>query len=327
MSTGRNPVEVPAEAVRDRREPRPSTAIANLRRICEQELEGQYELEIIDVLEHPQLAEDERILATPTLIKQLPPPLRRVIGDLSDTEKVLLGLEVQPDARVRRTRRGRRMTEPRERLRRSRSSPTGIASFDIIAKGGLPQNRTTLDLRHRRAAARRSSPCSSSPRASQRGEPGVFVTFEESAARHPPEHARASAGTSRSGSAKASWAFVDASPDPDDRDRREPAASTSARCSRASSTRSRKVGAERVAVDSLGAVFSQFSDQSIVRRELFRIASALKAHGRHRGAHRRAHRGLRPDRALRRRGVHRRQRDDPAQRARGREAAGARSRS
>lgn len=71
-------------------------AIANLRRICEQELGGQYELEVIDVLEHPQLAEDEKILATPTLIKQLPPPLRRVIGDLSDKDKVLLGLEVRP---------------------------------------------------------------------------------------------------------------------------------------------------------------------------------------------------------------------------------------
>jgi circadian clock protein KaiB len=76
--------------------PRAEVAIANLRRICEQELRGQYRLEIIDVLEHPQIAEEERILATPTLIKQLPPPLRRVIGDLSDTEKVLLGLEVRP---------------------------------------------------------------------------------------------------------------------------------------------------------------------------------------------------------------------------------------
>jgi circadian clock protein KaiB len=76
--------------------PRSETAIANLRRICEQELDDQYELEIIDVLEHPQLAEDEKILATPTLIKQLPPPLRRVIGDLSDKDKVLLGLEVRP---------------------------------------------------------------------------------------------------------------------------------------------------------------------------------------------------------------------------------------
>jgi circadian clock protein KaiB len=75
---------------------RTGVAIANLRRICEQELAGQYELEIIDVLEFPDLAEDEKILATPTLIKSLPLPLRRVIGDLSDKEKVLLGLEVQP---------------------------------------------------------------------------------------------------------------------------------------------------------------------------------------------------------------------------------------
>jgi circadian clock protein KaiB len=79
--------------------PRTSTAISNLQRICEQELEGRYELEIIDVLEYPQLAEDEKILATPTLIKQLPPPLRRVIGDLSDKEKVLFGLEVRPELR------------------------------------------------------------------------------------------------------------------------------------------------------------------------------------------------------------------------------------
>jgi circadian clock protein KaiB len=79
--------------------PRTSAAISNLKRICEQELEGRYELEIIDVLEYPQIAEDEKILATPTLIKQLPPPLRRVIGDLSDKEKVLFGLEVRPELR------------------------------------------------------------------------------------------------------------------------------------------------------------------------------------------------------------------------------------
>jgi circadian clock protein KaiB len=76
--------------------PRSQMAIANLRRICEAELGAQYDLEIIDVLEHPQIAEDHRILATPTLVKQLPPPLRRVIGDLSDREKVLLGLELVP---------------------------------------------------------------------------------------------------------------------------------------------------------------------------------------------------------------------------------------
>jgi circadian clock protein KaiB len=77
--------------------PRAQVAIANLRRICEQDLRGQYDLEIVDVLEHPEIAEQERILATPTLIKQLPPPLRRVIGDLSDKDKVLLGLEVRPE--------------------------------------------------------------------------------------------------------------------------------------------------------------------------------------------------------------------------------------
>ena len=75
--------------------PSSERAVANARRICEEELGGQYELVIIDVLERPQLAEDEKILATPTMIKVLPPPLRRVIGDLSDTSNVLLGLDIE----------------------------------------------------------------------------------------------------------------------------------------------------------------------------------------------------------------------------------------
>ena len=75
--------------------PRARVAIENLERICREELAGQYELQIIDVLEQPELAEGDRIMATPTLIKQLPPPLRRVIGDLSDKEKVLFGLDVR----------------------------------------------------------------------------------------------------------------------------------------------------------------------------------------------------------------------------------------
>lgn len=74
---------------------RSERAIDNLRRICHEELQDQYEMEIVDVLENPQLAEDEKILATPTLVKRLPPPLRRLIGDLSDTEKVVLGLDIQ----------------------------------------------------------------------------------------------------------------------------------------------------------------------------------------------------------------------------------------
>jgi circadian clock protein KaiB len=70
-------------------------AIANMRRICEEELGTTYELLVIDVLEQPELAEADKILATPTLIRILPPPLRRIIGDLSDTQKVLVGLDLQ----------------------------------------------------------------------------------------------------------------------------------------------------------------------------------------------------------------------------------------
>ena len=75
--------------------PRTERAIANLRQVCETDLKGDYSLDIIDVAENPEAAERDRILATPTLIKTLPLPLRRVIGDLSDKEKVLLALEVQ----------------------------------------------------------------------------------------------------------------------------------------------------------------------------------------------------------------------------------------
>ena len=78
--------------------PRSVVAIKNLEKLCKNELAGQYELSIIDVLDRPQLAEDEKIIATPTLIKDLPPPLKRVIGDLSDKEKVLMGLDVTPQS-------------------------------------------------------------------------------------------------------------------------------------------------------------------------------------------------------------------------------------
>lgn len=74
--------------------PRSQRAIANLLRICESELAKEYQVEIIDVLEQPQRAEDEKILVTPTLIKQLPPPLQRIIGDMSNTDTVLLGLDL-----------------------------------------------------------------------------------------------------------------------------------------------------------------------------------------------------------------------------------------
>jgi circadian clock protein KaiB len=77
--------------------PRAQKAIGLLKRICEEDLKGEYKLEVIDVLERPKLAEQEKIVATPTLIKILPHPVRRVIGDLSDKEQVLIGLDLVPE--------------------------------------------------------------------------------------------------------------------------------------------------------------------------------------------------------------------------------------
>lgn len=75
----------------------PSTrAIKNLERILREQTGEDYELKVIDVLEHPQLAEDEKILATPTLVKTFPEPIRKIIGDLSQLENVLLGLDIIP---------------------------------------------------------------------------------------------------------------------------------------------------------------------------------------------------------------------------------------
>ncbi len=73
---------------------RSTRAIANLRQICAEQSHFEYELEIIDVLENPELAEEEKILVTPTLLRTLPPPRRRVLGDLSNSESVLAGLDI-----------------------------------------------------------------------------------------------------------------------------------------------------------------------------------------------------------------------------------------
>lgn len=75
--------------------PRSESAISKIKDICKNELLDEYEINIIDVLEQPELAEQDKILATPTLIKELPPPLRRIIGDLTDSEKVIVGLDLQ----------------------------------------------------------------------------------------------------------------------------------------------------------------------------------------------------------------------------------------
>ena len=75
--------------------PKSLTAIANLKKICEEHLAGQYHIEVIDLLKEPQLASSDQILAIPTLVRKLPPPLRKIIGDLSNTERVLVGLNLQ----------------------------------------------------------------------------------------------------------------------------------------------------------------------------------------------------------------------------------------
>lgn len=76
--------------------PKSLTAFANLRRICEEHLAGQYKIEVIDLMENPQLGRTDQILALPTLVRKLPPPLKKIIGDLSNTERVLVGLDILP---------------------------------------------------------------------------------------------------------------------------------------------------------------------------------------------------------------------------------------
>ena len=75
--------------------PQSVRAIANVKKLCEEYLQGKYELEVVDLYQQPQLAQGEQIIAAPTLIKKLPLPLRRIIGDMSKTERVLVGLDLQ----------------------------------------------------------------------------------------------------------------------------------------------------------------------------------------------------------------------------------------
>ncbi|HVS94379.1 MAG TPA: circadian clock KaiB family protein [Mucilaginibacter sp.] len=72
------------------------TALSNLKQYCEEHLKGQYKIEVIDLMEKPQLAEGDQILAVPTLVRKVPEPIRKIIGDLSDKEKVLVGLNIIP---------------------------------------------------------------------------------------------------------------------------------------------------------------------------------------------------------------------------------------
>lgn len=154
---------------------------------------------------------------------------------------------------------------------------TGIPSFDVIAKGGLPKNRTTLLSGTAGSGKTVFAVQFLAAGIRDADEAGVFVTFEESAA-------DIRANMQSFGWDLASWeregkfAFVDASPDPEVEVIESGQFDLGALLARVQHA-VRKVGAKRVSVDSLGAMFSQFSDQAIVRRELFRIASALKGMG------------------------------------------------
>ncbi len=81
--------------------PKSVTALANLKKYCEQHLKGRYKLEVIDLLVNSQLAEGDQILAIPTLVRKVPEPIRKIIGDLSNEERVLVGLDVRPAAATR----------------------------------------------------------------------------------------------------------------------------------------------------------------------------------------------------------------------------------
>ena len=76
--------------------PNSIAAIANLRKICEDQLMGKYRIEVIDLLKKPQLAKGDQIVAIPTLVRRLPPPVKKIVGNLSKTERALVGLDIQP---------------------------------------------------------------------------------------------------------------------------------------------------------------------------------------------------------------------------------------
>lgn len=80
--------------------PKSVTALSNLKKYCEDHLEGKYKIEVIDLLVHPQLAEGDQIFAVPTLVRKVPEPIRKIIGDLSNEEKVLVGLNIRPNKKI-----------------------------------------------------------------------------------------------------------------------------------------------------------------------------------------------------------------------------------
>ncbi|MFW5692992.1 MAG: circadian clock protein KaiC [Thermoguttaceae bacterium] len=268
------------------RTPRSESAIESLRRLCEEQFSGRYELAVVDVRKHPDSAESNQILATPALIKRLPPPMRHIIGDLSDRERVLVGLEIDWKALQEDVQDWSDGDVPMPQTAESADDSTqvlvhklktGIPGFDLIAQGGLPRGRTTLVAGTAGSAKTVFAAQFLASGIAQFDQPGVFVTFEET-----PADIRMNMHTLgwpiAEWEAERKWVFVDASPRPGEmcsEAGQYDLGGLLARLQHAVGT----VGAQRVALDSLGAIFSQFSDQATVRSELFRISHVLKRSG------------------------------------------------
>ena len=94
--------------------PKSLTAFSNLKQICENHLKGRYRIEVIDLVEQPQLSKGDQILAIPTLVRKLPQPVRKIIGDLSDTERVLVGLGFAPRRLTETNARENKQNQPRD---------------------------------------------------------------------------------------------------------------------------------------------------------------------------------------------------------------------
>jgi circadian clock protein KaiB len=80
--------------------PRSLTAFANLKRFCDEQLAGRYQIEVVDLLKRPELAEGDQVVALPTLVRKLPEPIKRIVGDLSNTERVMVGMDLKPLANI-----------------------------------------------------------------------------------------------------------------------------------------------------------------------------------------------------------------------------------
>jgi len=226
-------------------------ALKTLRNILETEFRGVYALKVIDVLKNPQLAEEDKILATPTLAKILPPPVRRIIGDLSDRESITPGTALMQVQKL----------------------PTGMEGFDDILHGGLPIGRSTLISGTSGTGKTVFSLNFLHNGIRDFNEPGIFVTFEES----PLDILRnaASFGWNLREMVEQDKLFIlDASPDPEGQDVAG-SFDLSGLIERINYA-IRKYKARRVAIDSITAVFQQYDAVSVVRREIFPLMNMVR---------------------------------------------------